>query len=321
LDDVGVVVIGRNEGERLIGCLKSINGLDVVYVDSGSTDRSPQAAADLGAYVVSLDLTAPFTAARARNTGYWALKSRKPTLRFVQFVDGDCSLAPGWIGAALAFIEKRTDLAIVCGRRRERHPDASIYNYFCEIEWNTPIGEAKACGGDALVRADAFEAVRGFRSDLIAGEEPELCLRLRERSWKIWRLDAEMTEHDAALNRYQQWWRRTVRSGYGTAEVCWLHRNSPLRIWRREILRTLIWGGLLPIAIAVGALFHPIVLLGGLVYVLQVCRIALSMGWSSYRSWLRALTLTFGKLAEFQGVMTFIWRRVQIKDSFIIEYK
>ena len=36
-----------------------------------------------------------------------------------------------------------------------------------------------------LVRVEAFEAVGGFRPELIAGEEPELCMRLREKGWKI----------------------------------------------------------------------------------------------------------------------------------------
>jgi glycosyltransferase involved in cell wall biosynthesis len=323
LDDVGVVVIGRNEGDRLIRCLKSVKTWvpDIVYVDSGSEDRSVEAAADIGACVVSLDLTTPFTAARARNKGYLALKSRKPAVRFVQFIDGDCSLAPGWLETARAFIGNRNDLAIVCGRRRERYPDASIYNYFCDMEWDTPIGEALACGGDALVRVEAFDAVRGFRSGLIAGEEPELCFRLRKQGWKIWRLDAEMTEHDAAMKRFQQWWIRTVRGGYAAAEVWWLHRNSQSAIWRWETLRACIWGGFLPAAIALGALFHPILLISVSVYLLQVCQIAFRVGPGSHRSWLQALMLTLGKFAEFQGFLTFIWRKRQSSASRLIEYK
>ena len=37
------------------------------------------------------------------------------------------------------------------------------------------------------MRVEAFEAVGGYRAQLIAGEEPELCVRLREIGWKIWR--------------------------------------------------------------------------------------------------------------------------------------
>src|ERR1700722_11500534 len=235
-NDIGVVAIGRNEGERLLNCLASvISGTgNIVYVDSGSSDGSIAAAQHVGAVVVRLDLTQPFTAARARNEGFAALKAVRPDICFVQFLDGDCILVHSWLEKARAFIEQRKDTAIVCGRRRERHPTASFYNQLCDLEWDTPIGEALACGGDALVRVEAFEAVGGFRPQLIAGEEPELCVRLRERGRKIWRVDAEMTQHDMAMIHFSQWWARAVRGGYGMAEVSQLYRKSPLRIWRRE---------------------------------------------------------------------------------------
>src|SRR5271163_961153 len=321
VEDVGVVVIGRNEGERLIDCLNSVKAFaqQIIYVDSGSTDGSVESAAKIGACAVRLDLSLPFTAARARNEGFLALKSLRPDVRFVHFIDGDCSLVPGWLETARAFIEKRNDVAVVCGRRRERRPAASIYNQFCDIEWNTPIGEAFACGGDALARVEAFEPVGGFCSKLIAGEEPELCLRLREKGWKIWRLDADMTEHDAAMTRFRQWWARTVRCGYGYAEVSWMYPKSPSGVWRRETLRAVVWGGLLPATIALGGLVHPFALLGASVYFLQMCRMAIKAG--PTLRWERALFSILAKFAEFQGILKFLWRRWLRRTSTLIEYK
>src|SRR5262245_51583875 len=172
---VGVIVIGRNEGQRLVDCLKSVKLESdcIVYVDSGSTDGSVAAAKQLGAMAVELDMARPFTAARARNEGLAALRSSRPDIQFVQFIDGDCELVKGWLQAALTFITQRSDVAVVCGRRRERYPDASVYNWLCDLEWDTPVGEAAACGGDALMRAAALEAVSGFLPHLRAGEEPE----------------------------------------------------------------------------------------------------------------------------------------------------
>jgi GT2 family glycosyltransferase len=323
VEDIGVVIIGRNEGERLVRCLTSVKACvrNVIYVDSGSTDGSVSFASRIGAHVINLDLTQPFSAARARNEGYSALKSLKPDTRFIQFIDGDCSLASKWLETAHTFIAQRSDIAIVCGRRRERHPEASIYNYLCDLEWDTPIGEASACGGDALMRAEAFEAVGGFRSDVMAGEEPELCLRLRDIGWKIWRLDAEMTEHDAAMTRFRQWWFRSVRTGYGLADIYWLHRDSPERIWKRMMFRMLVWGGLLPIGIGVGALLRPPALLGASVYLVQICRMALREGPNSHRPWLRALLLTLSKFAEFQGFLKFLLRKRKMGAAKLIEYK
>jgi len=323
LDDIGVVAIGRNEGQRLIGCLESIRShtSNIVYVDSGSTDGSVLAAEKIGAFVVTLDLKQPFTAARARNEGFAALKELKPDIRFVQFVDGDCIFARGWLDKALAFIEQRIDTAIVCGRRRERHPTASVYNFLCDLEWDSPIGEALACGGDALVRVEAFDAVGGFRPQLIAGEEPELCVRLRESGWKIWRLDAEMTLHDAAMTRFGQWWVRAVRSGHAFSEVSWLHRASPFGIWRRETARAIFWGGLLPATVCLGALIHPAILWGALTYFLQICRIAVARGPTLSTSWKYALFASLAKFAEFQGILKFWWRQWVRQPATLIEYK
>ena len=178
---------------------------------------------------------------------------------------------PTWIPAALAFLEAHSDVAVVCGRRRERHPEASIYNLLCDIEWNTEVGEAKACGGDAMMRVDAFRKVGGFRESLIAGEEPELCVRIRAAGWKVYRLDQEMTLHDAAMTRFSQWWKRSVRAGYAFAEGAYLHGGPPERHWVRESRRALFWGAALPLVIVVAALaVGPAALMLALVYPAQV---------------------------------------------------
>ncbi len=323
LDEIAVVVIGRNEGARLIECLTSVqsNAQCMVYVDSGSTDRSTQVAERLGTFVVNLDAGKPFTAARARNEGFAALMKLRPDIQLIQFIDGDCELDGGWLIKAAEFIKRRKDIAVVCGRRREQDPSASLYNRLCDLEWDTPIGEASACGGDSLMRVDAFEAVGGFRTQLIAGEEPELCLRLREKGWKIWRLDAEMTRHDAAMMRFGQWWTRTVRYGYGITELAQLHWDSSLTGWKRELARTIFWGGLLPVLIGIGALMHSIALGAILIYPLQVCRIAITRGPNSLNSWAYALFVMMAKFAEFQGLLKFCWRRLHRDPVELIEYK
>ncbi len=217
--DVGIVVIGRNEGPRLRRCLESLQQWRVVYVDSGSTDGSAALAKSLGAEVVELDPRRPFSAARARNEGFARLRQIEPQAAHVQFVDGDCEVINGWVETAAARLNAHPGCAVVAGRLRERHPEASIYNRLCDLEWDVPAGEARSCGGVAMFRAAAFAEVGGFDDTIIAGEEPELCLRLRRRGWKIWRLKDEMALHDAAMTRFGQWWKRAVRGGYGGMDV------------------------------------------------------------------------------------------------------
>jgi len=217
----GFVAIGRNEGERLKLCLRSLvrETPRVVYVDSGSTDGSVEFARSLGVEVLLLDTSQTFTMPRARNAGWKLLVNKWPETALVHFVDGDCELIDGWVDAAREFLDAHREVAAVCGRRRERFPEKSVFNRLCETEWNTPVGEAKSCGGDSLMRRSALEAVGGYNEVLIAGEEPEMCLRMRRAGWKIQRIDRDMTRHDANILRWVQWWKRCVRGGYGAADV------------------------------------------------------------------------------------------------------
>ncbi|RWU21404.1 glycosyl transferase [Pseudomonas alkylphenolica] len=321
---IGVVVIGRNEGQRLERCLASVVGAAdvVVYVDSGSTDGSAQRARERGVQVLALDMTRPFTAARARNEGFACLQRALPDLRYVQFVDGDCEVVDGWLATAQAFLAAHPEVAVVCGRRRERFPHRSVYNLLCDLEWDTPVGEAKACGGDALMRADAFAAVSGFRPGLIAGEEPELCVRLRAGGWKVWRLAQEMTLHDAAITRFSQWWQRSLRAGYAFAEGAALHGAAPEHHWQRESRRAWTWGLGVPLAIVLAS-----TLLGGwallllLIYPLQAIRLARRGARSARENWLQAVFLVLGKFPEMLGQVKFLLNRFGAGKTALIEYK
>lgn len=309
---IDAVVIGRNEGDRLRACLASLfPQVDrVIYVDSGSSDGSADIAADMGAVVVRLDMAQPFTAARARNAGLALVQAR-----FVQFVDGDCVVQPDWVATALAFAAEHPHAAVICGRRRERAPQASVYNRLCDQEWNTPIGPAKACGGDALMQVDAVRAAGGYRDSLIAGEEPELCLRLVRSGAEIWRIDAEMTLHDAAMTRFSQWWNRSRRAGHAFAEGAALHGAAPERHWVAETRRAVLWGGAVPVAaLAMGAL-HPLGFALLLLWPLQILRLVPRMGAQA------AVFSVLGKLPEAQGVVGYWWGRLRQKNVALIEYK
>lgn len=320
---IGVVLIGRNEGDRLVAALKSV-GIGpnaVVYVDSGSTDDSVAAAEGAGAAVVRLDLTKPFTAARARNAGFANLLARDPAIKLVQFVDGDCELASGWLSVAAAFLAANPKIAVVCGRRRERYPERSIYNKICDIEWDTPVGEAQECGGDFLVRVEAFKQVAGFSESMIAGEEPELCARLRAAGWKIWRLDAEMTRHDANILRLWQWWRRSVRGGYAYATLAKLHGNGPDALKKRHVRSAVVWGGALPVLIVGGALAYPPVIAAAAIYPLQALRVGLRSAYKGRDGLIFGTHVMCSKVAECVGVAKFALSLIKGREQALIEYK
>jgi GT2 family glycosyltransferase len=323
---VGVVVIGRNEGDRLRVCLRSVSdgARRVVYVDSGSTDGSVELARSFGAEVVELDMSQRFSAGRARNEGARRLLEIMPLVVYVQFVDGDCELVPSWFGAAASALDADPTLAVVCGRRRERFPERSPYNALCDIEWDTPVGEAEACGGDAMFRASAFRAVGGFNPGIVAGEEPELCIRLRQQGHKIRRLAEEMTIHDAAMTRFAQWWKRTKRSGHAHAEIAYLHGRSPGHPGVRQTLSNLLWSTGVPLATTVALRFSPasgVVLVAYPLQALRILQRESARGRTTRQAALYAVSCVLGKWPESLGALRFWAGVVTGKASGIIEYK
>lgn len=329
MSQVGVVAIGRNEGERLRRCVHSVadRGLILVYVDSGSRDGSVEMARGLGVEIVELDLSRPFSAARARNEGLERLLAVAPEVQYVQFVDGDCEIVEGWIDRARHELDARPDLAAVCGRLRERHPERTVYNRLADLEWNTPAGEAKACGGVAMMRVAALRQVGVFNPELIAGEEPELCVRFRQKGWKIFRVDAEMALHDMAMTRFRQWWRRTARSGHAFAEGAAMHGRSPERHYVRESRSIIVWGLVAPIVCL--ALAWPTrgaslaLLVAG--YALLFWRVhryyRRQRGWSPEDARLFAFFIVVGRFPSALGVLRYWLGRISGKRSRIVDFR
>jgi GT2 family glycosyltransferase len=319
-DSLGVVIIGRNEGARLVACLNSLKGLGLrlVYVDSGSTDGSIDAARAAGAEVVELDTTIPFTAARARHEGFLKLGPTPPEM--VQFVDGDCTIVPGWIEAGAAALHDDSRLGLVTGWRSEVHPDASVYNALCDHEWHRPAGEITTCGGDMMVRSRAYRDVGGFDGSVIAAEDDEFCQRLRKAGWQLIRLPLPMTRHDAAMSRFGQWWRRAVRSGHGFAQVGDLHPDY----FTRERFRVWVYGLALPLLALVGLFWWPLLALVCAAYGLSYLKTVQGLrreGMDTRRALHHAVFLTISKFPNLIGMLTFHARRRRGAEMNIIEYK
>jgi len=317
---LAIVFIGRNEGARLVRCLASLKGMnaELVYVDSGSTDDSVVNAKAAGAKIVELSTDRPFTAARARTAGFEALENLP---EFVQFIDGDCAMKDGWIDAGLRALETNPELGIVTGWRSEIHREKSIYNALCDFEWHRPAGEILACGGDMMVRSDAFIKVGGFDETVIAAEDDEFCTRVRKAGWKIKRLPVEMTLHDAAMTKFSEWWKRAVRSGHGFAQVGDMHPEY----FTRERKRALFYAAVLPVLALISAWFVPlgIGLIAGLYLMSYVRSIQGLMreGLPAKESMHHAVFLVLSKFPNLLGMGVFYWRKLRGHKMNIIEYK
>lgn len=255
IPSLSIVIIGRNEGERLSRCLHSVGFMrggkdeaELIYVDSASTDGSPQAARHFDAQVSVLH-GGMQTAARARNAGW-----RRASSPYILFLDGDTILKPNFIPTAFEVLVSDPAIAAVWGHRRELYPERSIYNRVLDLDWIYPAGNADLCGGDVLMRRSALAEVEGYDSGLIAGEEPELCRRLRSRGYRIVHIDTPMTRHDLNMTRFSQYWRRAMRAGYAYAEVSNRFRGTQDPMWLQESKRNIGGGSFWITYIAAGLL-------------------------------------------------------------------
>jgi GT2 family glycosyltransferase len=338
MNTVGVVVIGRNEGTRLATCLQSIGASQqsdgsggfritgMAYVDSNSSDDSVELARSLGAHVIELDPAIPFTAARARNAGAEYLLKICPDVQFLQFVDGDTELHPKWLLHAVEYLRHHTQVAVVCGRRRERFPEASVYNLLADLEWDTPIGATHEFGGDALLRADVFLHLGGYTPSFIAGEEPDFSARMRKAGHGIVRLNHEMTLHDLAMTKFSLWWRRTVRSGHAAAQLYHTHGGAPLFFYRNAWRSTLLWGAMVPVVIIALAVFVTPWALGllPLAYsylMFRIFRFRRRRGDDRDSALAYSLFTTMGKFPQLWGLLKFYRNHWARRPSLLIEYK
>lgn len=319
--EVGVVIIGRNEGERLILCLESILKLQVpcIYVDSQSKDNSVAEAERRGVNTVVLDTSAPINASRARNTGFKALMAGNPDLEFVHFIDADCELYPNWLEHAVNKLNSSKEIAIVCGRLHEKYKYKNAYTRLCDIDWYIKPGEIEACGGIFTMRRAVFNEAQGFDERLIAGADPELCLRVRQAKHKIYCLSVDMGTHDSNMQYFSQYWKRSVKTGY--AYISKMNLGGA----KKQVISALVWSIFIPLTITFLSFFINVkFILLFLIYPLQVLKIYLqSKEWPFpiYSRCLYSIFCVIGKFAESVGILKYIINSAAKLEQNVIEYK
>jgi hypothetical protein len=327
---VSAVVIGRNEGERLRRCLRSVFAMDrpgfaleVIYVDSGSTDGSIALAEAEGARTIALTPERP-SAALGRNAGWQAAKGS-----IILFLDGDTVLHPGFVAASLPEFSD-AKLAAVWGHRRELHPEQSIFNRTLDLDWIYAPGVTPYCGGDALFRRSVLARTGGFDPTLIAGEEPELCRRIVALGFYILHVDRPMTMHDLAITRWSQYWKRNTRAGHAFAEVSERFRNAEQPFWSGEAARNrnrcvaLVLSLLLAVAGSI-LLRNPLPIAAYcLVFLLLSIRSASKAAWKT-KDWgtlmMYGINSHLQQIPIYFGQLQYTWSRRRGKRLILFEYK
>lgn len=316
MSKVAAVVIGRNEGPRLPRCLRSVIGAyePVVYVDTDSSDGSQAAARELGAELVELDVSIPFTFGRGRNSGVSRLREIAPDTDYVQFADADCEMIEGWRERGAAELDADPQLGAVFGPLRERFGGEGLFDRLFALEFDPRTEAADSFGGLVMLRLAAYAQAGGYREDMQTFEDHELAFRMRAAGWRIRRLEMAMAIHEGGMTRWREWWRRERRAGHGRAQLATLYGVAAAPGWHRAELSIWLWGGLVPVlsVIAICAAGVAGALLPLLLYGVLIGRIFLRMrgrGMSRRDAALFAAARTAGKLPQLHGAASFLWKR------------
>jgi hypothetical protein len=179
---IGAVCIGPQRGRPAAALPRLARGLPgrLVYVDSASTDGSVAAAREAGRRGGHARHGRPFTAARARAEGFARLEALAPALEYVMFRRSAIARSrPAGSKPATAFPREQPDFAVACGRRRERSPEASRYNALADRDGTPRPARRHRAEAMRSCAPAALREVGGSDPAMIAGEEPELCRRLR----------------------------------------------------------------------------------------------------------------------------------------------
>ena len=239
---LSIIVIGLNEEKFIRGCLNSISEfklpdciLEIIYVDSGSTDKSIEIAESFpNVKVVHLNDKNP-SAAKARNLGVTVTDSE-----YIQFVDGDSILDELWLKKAFPVLSSDDSIGAVFGAIEEVGEQNNIYMKVCRFDWYTPPGDYRLCGGNALWKRIVFDEVGLFDGELIAGEEPDLCFRVRQKGYRIVCIDSPMVKHDLDMHYFKDYWNRSVRSGTAYAIIAMRYRKTQEKLWFKEMIRNFL---------------------------------------------------------------------------------
>lgn len=194
-----VVIIGRNEEQFIAKSIRSalavqpqLPSLEVIFVDSASTDRSVEIAKELPIRVLQLRPDWPLCVAAGRYTGF--LHSRG---RYILFLDGDAEVEAEWLVRAVEFMDQHPRYGAVAGVLDEEYVNpeglqmGGTKNVFGQ-DLTQSLIDCKALGGIAMYRRTAMEQAGTVNPHLPTGEDDELCMRIRNCGFQLARIEGRM---------------------------------------------------------------------------------------------------------------------------------
>ena len=182
---IAFVIPVRNDAVRLGRCLESIvrndyprSSIELLVVDNDSTDTSDHVARTYADAVVKLS---GMSVAALRNRG-----ARETRASIIAFVDADHEIDRHWVTSAVTTLSD-ADVG-AAGFPYETQPDPSWVQRLYDAMRSRPESRRSVAwlgSGNLVVKRECFNAVGGFREDLIASEDVDLCNRLTRAGYSI----------------------------------------------------------------------------------------------------------------------------------------
>lgn len=202
LPGVSLVVIGKNEANNLEDTFNAILKMDyppekieIIYVDTGSADKSVQIATQY-AHRVFVEQSRWPTSGLARNRGLIEAKHE-----IIHFIDGDISISKDYLKQAVNRI-LLPEVDAVTGYFVEKRTD-KFFNRIMDIRRDGINHQERFCestnGGGTYLKSKLL-LVNGYDERILKGQESDLGIRYREKGFRILFIDQIQGVHNFDIN-------------------------------------------------------------------------------------------------------------------------
>lgn len=193
---LSVVVICRNQRDRVLACVRSILRevvplqvpFELLVIDSASTDGTREALAEMPVRWVGLEESPLLCASLGRKVG-----TDTASGSHILFLDGDMELEPGFLPAARDAIGGLEGVAGIVGQVFEKDP--SVPGGRRDIYRIRKEGKADKFGGAVLFSRRSLLRAGGYDPYIFNREENELYSRIRSAGEAVWQIPVPMALH------------------------------------------------------------------------------------------------------------------------------
>jgi glycosyltransferase involved in cell wall biosynthesis len=220
----------------LLAAGRRVGGIELIYVDNGSTDGSREFLQSVESKGLKTHVMEGGTIAGMRN---WGARQSRGT--YLSFIDSDCSVPENYFEEAIDVLRSTGAAATGCEIHIPEQP------HWLEAAWHDLhyFGRDRFVpylnSGNFFVSRSAFQAVGGFREDMVTGEDAEIGQRLVLAGHRIFASPRVKAIHLGNPKSIREFYRRNVWHGLGMfGTVSRKNLDRPTAMLAIHILATIL---------------------------------------------------------------------------------